>query len=660
MLRPATPLTILLTAALGLLIISVISAPLTKSIYLGKAGDTIYGVLGRCTGDKCTKAAIGYDVSADGSATFTLPEATRQTLAKTLILHPVAAAVTLPMLIMAGVSHIHAAAHSARYLLALFIFTLIAFLVTLAATIINIILFIPHIAFGTWLVLAAAIILFLSTIVTFSMRRSMVGRKARRRQIAENAEMSGENYYNRGEDPMKPMVAMSGANSGADGLPVFASYERNHQKDDQLSDERIPLTQVRTAEPSPVTNTSDLANAGPSRAASRDRYGGQPGQVDPYGAQTQAYGPSGRPSRGSMPGYRGGGAPRGGRGGYGIPAQRRDSYGRGGMGPRGRGSPYGQSRDGYGGPAMAGAAVAGGAMAGAAMARGGHQGYGRRSPAPGPYDTYGNQPANEQGDYSNWGSQSNLGRTDADLPRAESPPPLPTGAAGSGVGPPTEMATTPSAHHGYGAPPTSTTLESNNNLGGMVSMQQQGHPTGQIRPGYASDGSKYSTDEYVAPRTAWNQGSGRQSPRGQSPVHAIDRRPVAADYRGPASPLAGGNSTYYEDVEPRYESSGPHASRVGSPPTHMYEDVHAMDGSRSPAGSERSNFTSVSQRGVNPRWNPHQHPMPHNSTRRALQQQRQDVLLDNPDFQIAGSRSGTLKHGNPAGMVPGSAYPAQI
>lgn len=602
-----------------------------------------------------------------------MSDSVRKSLSNVLILHPVAAGFTLVMLIMAGASHAHSAAHSARYLLALFVFTLLAFLIALVAFIIDIVLFLPHMAFGTYLVLAAAVILAISAIVTFSMRSSMVGRKARRRQIAENAEMSGENYYNR-EATMKPMgstfssvpappTTMSGANSGADGLPAFASYESSRQKDDQVSDERIPLTQVRTADRSPGTNTSDLANVGPSRSASHDRYGNQPGQGDPYGAQGQGYGPNSRP-RGGMPGYRGAAPPRGGRGGYGgygAPMRGRGGYARGGMPPRGRGGPYGQSRDGYGGPAMAGAAMAGGAVAGAAMARGGHQGYDRRPSAPETYDAYNNQPANNQGEYNNWGSQSNPGyaNTQEDLPRAESPPPMPAEVSASGFGPPIELATTESSHHGYGAPAAETAPANDADATGMVHTQQ-GHPMGQIRPGYVSDGSKYSTDEYVAPRAAWNHGSGRRSPRTQSPIHGADRRSPAVDYRGPTSPLAGAPGaapgSYYEDVEPRYETSGAHPVPVAPHPEPMYEDVHHMDGSRSPAGSERSNFTSVSQRGVNPRWNPQHHPMPGNAPRRVLQQ-RQDMILDNPDFQLPGGRSGKLKHGNPSGLVPGSAYP---
>lgn len=594
------------------------------------------------------------------------------TLSKVLILHPVAAGLTLIMVILAAVSHTHAAFHSARYLLILFVLILLSFLITLVAFIIDIILFLPHMAFGTYLVLAAAVVMAICTVVSFAMRRSVVSRKARKARIAENAEMSGENFYNR-EGQIKPMTnfssipapstTISGANGGADGLPVFASYESGRQKDAQVSDERIPLTQVQTADRSPPTVVSDLSQTGPSRSASQDRYGNQPGQVDAYGAQGQGYGPNGRP-RGGMAGYRGGGSQRGGgRGGYGAPMRGRGGYGppgRGGMAPRGRGGYYGQSREGYGGPGMAGAAMAGGALAGAAMGRGGRPGYDRR-PGPDSYDAYNNPPAAGQGEYG-YGSHGNSGYStaEADLPRAESPPPLPTiGSATAGFGQAIEMeAAQADAHHGYGAPPVNAIRDSDTDVAGMVNMQQ-GHPGSQVRPGYMSDGSKYSTDEYVAPRTGWSNDAGRKSPRGQSPIYNADGRPAPVSHRGPTSPLAGGPSPapggYYEDVEPRYEASSMHPAHAGPPAEPVYEDAHAMSGSRSPAGSERSNFTSVSQRGVNPRWNPQQHPMPVGHIARRAVQNRQDMILDNPDFQIG--RAGKPQHGNPGGMVPGSAYP---
>lgn len=140
---------------------------------------------------------------------------------------------------------------------------------------------------------------------------------------------------------------------------------------------------------------------------------------------------------------------------------------------------------------------------------------------------------------------------------------------------------------------------------------------------------------------------------------------------------------YYEDVDPRFVdqppqntltqgvvapgyanggSSGSLQPLGGMDGNNSYEDIQS--GSRSPAESERSNFTSVSQRGVNPRWNGggngYGPPMP-NQNRRPPPQ-RNDILLNsNPDFQLPGGRGGRNGGGRGrmpgGGMVPGGAYP---
>jgi hypothetical protein len=61
MLRPATPLTILLFAAFVLLVISVISTPIIKGIPLASYGGINFGVFGYCQGDTCSKIEIGYN-----------------------------------------------------------------------------------------------------------------------------------------------------------------------------------------------------------------------------------------------------------------------------------------------------------------------------------------------------------------------------------------------------------------------------------------------------------------------------------------------------------------------------------------------------------------------------------------------------------------------
>lgn len=98
----------------------------------------------------------------------------------------------------------------------------------------------------------------------------------------------------------------------------------------------------------------------------------------------------------------------------------------------------------------------------------------------------------------------------------------------------------------------------------------------------------------------------------------------------------------------------------------MNDDPHLAPGARSPAVSERSAFTSVSQRGVNPRWNPGpgqgygQH-MP--TPRRPINRNEVNILNSNPDFNLPGRRGGSASPARGSAtrgsmsMVPGSAYP---
>lgn len=137
------------------------------------------------------------------------------------------------------------------------------------------------------------------------------------------------------------------------------------------------------------------------------------------------------------------------------------------------------------------------------------------------------------------------------------------------------------------------------------------------------------------------------------------------------------SSDYYEDVDPRFAepsnnpappalpsslmpggfSSNPNLLSVSNhglnvsdpnlPQNPSYEEL--PDGSRSPAASEASHFTSVSQRGVNPNWMPPPGmgpPLPGQygpyGGRKPLRQE--DVILEanaaNPDFTVPGAGLG--------------------
>src|SRR5689334_15825194 len=89
-----------------------------------------------------------------------------------------------------------------------------------------------------------------------------------------------------------------------------------------------------------------------------------------------------------------------------------------------------------------------------------------------------------------------------------------------------------------------------------------------------------------------------------SPLHVVGRPGPGAglpDSRSPPPHEAPNSNAYFEDVDPRFADQ---SSQIPPPiqTTASYEDI--PQGARSPAESERSNFTSISQRGVNPRWNP--------------------------------------------------------
>lgn len=444
---------------------------------------------------------------------FDLPTSTRSTLSTILIVHPVAALVTLINLILALVSHLHSPSHSSRYLLAVFLVSILDLVLCLLAFLVDVLLFVPHMAFGSYFVLAATILVALGTVVSCAMRRTIVSRKARKKRIAENAEMSGENYYNRvNKDPIvsptvqPTMPVVSGANGvPADKLPAFASFEN---KDG--SDERIPLTARSPSNRSPNNPPMDINNAeamyngpvgpGPRRQPSRDQYGNPiPPPPDAYGMRrpsVESQRSRGRGGPGPGPaGYRGRGGygpPRGGYGQYG-PGPGRGGYGppgRAGYGPQpGRGG-YGPPPRGYGGPMMRGGrppppppSYNSGPYDRRGSPAAEYDPYGARQPSPGPpsapgYAMNNLNPSVPSVSTGNSYEAYNPNREE-DLPRAESPPPLP-GTAASLAAPRT------------GSPAQGPQFrDSDADIMGMVGLQQ-GRATPSNRHDTYMSGSHYS------------------------------------------------------------------------------------------------------------------------------------------------------------------------
>jgi hypothetical protein len=219
--------------------------------------------------------------------------------------------------------------------------------------------------------------------------------------------------------------------------------------------------------------------------------------------------------------------------------------------------------------------------------------------------------------------------------------------------------------------------DSDADVQGMVGLQQNRQDLPM---------SLYPAGEYVPPRAAWTGAhhaatfdSNSTSRRMQSPVELSSSQSNVVGMDGAYSPprnrqnsrpriSSGGSDLYYEDVNPRFAndpepqmSQQPVPSLLTPGPRHppaplrqvpgpngeliplnsSYENL--QEGARSPAESDTSNFTSVSQRGVNPNWRPQDGAGAFNTglgPPRRIQQQtqmRRDMMLtNNPDFEIPG------------------------
>lgn len=330
---------------------------------------------------------------------FNLPSDARRSLSSLLVVHPVAAFLNLVVLALAAAAHLHSPSHSARYLLGVLILLLPTLLVTLLAFLVDILLFVPHLAWGGWIVLGSTVLITAAGVITCAMRRTLVSRKARKKRIAENAEMSGENFYNRqaAQDaklaatvpsfsPVESKSPMVNGAPGGDNLPSFATFESGTR----MADDREPLTQGPPSLARSISRddgSSRMYGDVPRRSNSgpRDQFGNPmmlpgAGPVPPMPGSTpdSRRGPPPGPYNGPPP-PRGGYGPRGrggypprGRGGFGPRGPPPAGYGRGGYPPRGRGGypprgpPPPRGPDG----AMMAGAMAGGAagmMAGRAM-----------------------------------------------------------------------------------------------------------------------------------------------------------------------------------------------------------------------------------------------------------------------------------------------------
>jgi hypothetical protein len=203
----------------------------------------------------------------------------------------------------------------------------------------------------------------------------------------------------------------------------------------------------------------------------------------------------------------------------------------------------------------------------------------------------------------------------------------------------------------------------------------------------ASIVNDFRREHYLPPRANWNPSdqtlptNSSNNSRGLSPIQDSPVE-LPAQLSTVGAPRNERSSEYYEDVDPRFAEPMNHAAPPAPMPASLMPgglhpnslnpnfnssnqslnstDQYAMrnssfedipDGARSPAASEASHFTSVSQRGVNPNWRPPPGPPmpgpmsgPYNGYGPRQPPRQEDAILQanaaNPDFAIPGAGFG--------------------
>ncbi|ODV97519.1 hypothetical protein PACTADRAFT_14061 [Pachysolen tannophilus NRRL Y-2460] len=120
----------------------------------------LYGVFGYCTisSSTCSTAAANYQVSTlDSTDDWTLSDTTRDTLAKILIVMPVAAGLTFFALILSVLGCFKQCRQSLVFRIISLILTVLAFIAAALICIITLLVFYPHVKWAAWIQIGSAV-----------------------------------------------------------------------------------------------------------------------------------------------------------------------------------------------------------------------------------------------------------------------------------------------------------------------------------------------------------------------------------------------------------------------------------------------------------------------------------------------------------------------
>lgn len=184
---------VLVGVAVVFQIFSVISAPVVSTIALCTYNGNRFGVFGWCNiqAQQCTPIRVGYELDSYDYMILNdfLPSNAKMSVSKLLIVHPISLVFTFILWILTLIISFHRLGNSRKMLIGMVLWSLPAVLLSLLSFLVDILLFVPQLAWPGWLLLVSTILIAVASSIICVMRRTVSLRKYERLRNNENIEM---------------------------------------------------------------------------------------------------------------------------------------------------------------------------------------------------------------------------------------------------------------------------------------------------------------------------------------------------------------------------------------------------------------------------------------------------------------------------------------
>ncbi|SCU90184.1 LAMI_0E00958g1_1 [Lachancea mirantina] len=168
---------VLTSVALAFQILPVISIPAVESLYLCMYQDRKFGVFGWCSvdGNTCANDSIRYTTTMKEIEYYYkedfFPSRAKATLSRLLLVHPIALGFTAVLWAMAVVLNCKKFEQSRQLILGMVLWSIPTVLLSLLSYLVDILLFVPYLAWPGWLLLVSIILIVITTCVMCFLRR---------------------------------------------------------------------------------------------------------------------------------------------------------------------------------------------------------------------------------------------------------------------------------------------------------------------------------------------------------------------------------------------------------------------------------------------------------------------------------------------------------